>query len=139
MTATAITRYGTAPVLSPQAAAPFHETMASQAAVMREWNAEARHWDWYMYYSYRGKDGILPGLRLATSPDGKTWTHHYNEEDPRDMGQIFKAVLVPSAIMIAVLFIGVFWPPLIPMHHQDKFLLHKVEFGKTSSIVLTSI
>ena len=24
-----------------------------------------------MYYSYRGKDGVLPGIRLATSPDGK--------------------------------------------------------------------
>jgi hypothetical protein len=44
-----------------------------------------------MYYSYRGKDGILPGIRLATSHDGKTWTRHYNEKDPRGMGQIFKS------------------------------------------------
>jgi hypothetical protein len=44
-----------------------------------------------MFYSYRGKDGILPGLRLATSRDGKTWTRHFNENDPRGMGQIFES------------------------------------------------
>jgi len=42
-----------------------------------------------MYYSYRGKDGILPGIRLATSQDGKTWTRRFNAADPRGMGQIF--------------------------------------------------
>ena len=42
-----------------------------------------------MYYSYRGKDGILPGLRLATSRDGKSWVRRYNDRDPRGMGQIF--------------------------------------------------
>ncbi|MBN2311888.1 MAG: hypothetical protein JXR94_23110 [Candidatus Hydrogenedentes bacterium] len=89
VTEDAIVRYGTAPVLAPEPAAPFHEEMASQAGVMREWNDTTGKWDWYMYYSYRGKDGILPGIRLATSHDGKTWTRHFNENDPRGMGQIF--------------------------------------------------
>ncbi len=31
--------------------------------------------------------GILPGLRLATSRDGKTWTRHFNDKDPRGMGR----------------------------------------------------
>jgi hypothetical protein len=44
-----------------------------------------------MYYSYRGKDGTLPGIRLATSRDGKTWTRHFNAADPRGMGQIFSS------------------------------------------------
>ncbi len=87
----AIARYGTAPVLSPEPAPPFHEDMASQAAVMREWNAETHRWEWYMYYSYRGKDGTLPGIRLATSQDGKAWTRHFNADDPRGMGQIFRS------------------------------------------------
>jgi len=100
VTAAAIARYGAAPVLAPEATAPFHEEMASQAAVMREWNAAAQCWDWYMYYSYRGRaarkpcarpDGILPGIRLATSHDGKTWTRHFNVDDPRGMGQIFQS------------------------------------------------
>ena len=89
VTAEAIKRYGDAPVLAPEPAAPFHEEMASQGAVMREWNETERRWTWYMYYSYRGKDGILPGIRLATSPDGKTWTRQFNANDPRGMGQIF--------------------------------------------------
>ena len=91
VTATAIVRFGTQPVLAPESAAPFHEDMASQAAVMREWNVRTQAWDWYMYYSYRGKDGILPGIRLATSRDGKTWTRHFHADDPRGMGQIFRA------------------------------------------------
>ena len=69
--------------------------MSSQAAVLRLWNSVARRWDWYMYYSYRGKDGILPGIRLATSPDGKHWTRRFNTHDPRGMGQIFHST--PSA------------------------------------------
>jgi hypothetical protein len=84
-----IRRYGTAPVLAPEPSAPFHEEMASQAGVLREWNAGFKSWDWYMYYSYRGKDGVLPGIRLATSQDGKTWKRQFNQEDPRGMGQIF--------------------------------------------------
>lgn len=86
-----IVRYGNAPVLAPEAAAPFREEMASQAAVLREWNTAAQCWDWYMYYSYRGKDGVLPGIRLATSRDGKIWERHFNPDDPRGMGQIFES------------------------------------------------
>lgn len=91
ITTATISRHGSAPVLAPEAAAPYHEDMASQAAVLREWNTDAQRWDWYMYYSYRGKDGVLPGIRLATSQDGKTWTRHYNQDDPRGMGQIFES------------------------------------------------
>jgi hypothetical protein len=91
VTASAIVRYGTLPVLAPEAAAPYHEEMASQAAVMREWNTAKKRWDWYMYYSYRGKDGVLPGIRLATSHDGKNWTRQFNADDPRGMGQIFES------------------------------------------------
>jgi len=89
ITAANITRYGDQPVLAPAATAPFHEEMASQAAVWREWNQADGQWDWFMYYSYRGKDGTLPGLRLATSTDGKNWTRQFNAADPRGMGQIF--------------------------------------------------
>lgn len=84
-------RRGPQPVLAPEAAAPYFEEMASQAAVLREWEATAQRWDWFLYYSYRGKDGILPGIRLATSPDGKTWTRRYNQKDPRGMGQVFQS------------------------------------------------
>ncbi len=91
ITPAAIQRFGSQPVLSPEPAAPYFEQMASQAAVWREWNTAEQHWDWFMYYSYRGKDGILPGIRLATSHDGKSWTRRFNTEDPRGMGQIFKS------------------------------------------------
>jgi hypothetical protein len=91
VTAAAIARYGAAPVLEPDPAAPFHEQMASQAAVLREWNRAAQRWDWYLYYSYRGKDGTLPGIRLATSHDGKQWTRRFNTNDPRGMGQVFRS------------------------------------------------
>lgn len=87
-----IRRWGAVPVLAPEPAAPFHEVMASQAAILREWNADTKRWDWTMYYSYRGKDGVLPGLRLATSHDGKTWTRQFNADDPRGMGQIFPSI-----------------------------------------------
>jgi len=91
ITPEAIRRFGSEAVLAPERGAPYFEEMASQAAVLREWDAKERRWDWFMYYSYRGKDGILPGLRLATSHDGKAWTRHYNEKDPRGMGQIFQS------------------------------------------------
>jgi hypothetical protein len=91
VTAANIKRYGDAPVLAPEPAAPYFEEMASQGAVMREWNEAEKRWDWRMYYSYRGKDGVLPGIRLATSQDGKTWTRHFNADDPRGMGQIFES------------------------------------------------
>ncbi len=91
ITPAAIQRVGSQPVLAPEPAEPYLEDMASQAAVWREWNAKDQRWDWFLYYSYRGKNGILPGLRLATSRDGKTWTRHFNEKDPRGMGQIFRS------------------------------------------------
>jgi len=91
ITPVAIRRSGSQPVLSPEPATPYLEEMASQAAVLREWNAKQKQWDWFMYYSYRGKDGTLPGLRLATSRDGRTWIRRYNQRDPRGMGQIFKS------------------------------------------------
>jgi hypothetical protein len=84
-----MTRIGGGPVLAPEPAAPYFEQMASQAAVWRERNARTEGWDWFMYYSYRGKDGILPGLRLAVSRDGRNWQRRFNAQDPRGMGQIF--------------------------------------------------
>jgi len=86
-----IKRYGDAPILAPEPAAPFYEKMVSQSAVWREPGSKPGTWVWYMYYSYRGKDGTLPGLRLATSTDGKTWRRHFNTADPRGMGQIFES------------------------------------------------
>ena len=88
----AIRRAGSEPVLEPEAAEPFCETMVSQAAVLRERNAATKGWRWFMYYSYRGKDGTLPGIRLATSDDGKTWERRFNTKDPRGMGQIFASL-----------------------------------------------
>ncbi|HUX01103.1 MAG: hypothetical protein WBD63_04120 [Phycisphaerae bacterium] len=88
-----IQRAGSEPVLAPEAAEPFCENMASQAAVMREWDSTAKRWNWFMYYSYRGKDGTLPGIRLATSEDGKTWKRQFNTKDPRGMGQLFASTL----------------------------------------------
>ncbi|HTU25656.1 MAG TPA: hypothetical protein VMF30_09680 [Pirellulales bacterium] len=84
-----IVRYGTAPILAPEPDAPFFETYVHQSAVIREQDPTTKKWKWYLYYSYRGKDGILPGIRLATSDDGKTWTRRLNPNDPRGMGQIF--------------------------------------------------
>jgi hypothetical protein len=95
ITPAAIRRVGTEPVLAPDSTEPFLETMASQAAVLRDWDTAAKRWKWYMYYSYRGKDGTLPGIRLATSADGKSWQRHFNLGDSRGMGQIF--VSTPDA------------------------------------------
>ncbi|MBK8858015.1 MAG: hypothetical protein IPN11_10195 [Opitutaceae bacterium] len=87
-----IKRWGDVPVLAPDPAAPYREEYASQAAVMREWNEATKAWDWHMYYSYRDKEQTLPGLRYATSTDGKTWTRHWNAADPRGRGHIFDSV-----------------------------------------------
>lgn len=84
-----IRRVGTGPVLAPEEGRPFEESMVSQAAVLREWDAGARRWNWFMYYSYRGANGILPGIRLATSSDGKEWKRRFNGKDPRRMGHVF--------------------------------------------------
>jgi hypothetical protein len=89
ITSASIQRVGSEPVLAPEAVEPFFENMASQAAVLREWDADAQRWNWFMYYSYRGKNGTLPGIRLAISADGKTWKRKYYQNDPRGMGHIF--------------------------------------------------
>ncbi len=85
-------RWNHAPVLAPEPAAPYRETYASQAAVWREWDSAAQRWDWHMYYSYRDPDRTLAGLRYATSPDGKTWTRHWNADDPRGLGHLFPSL-----------------------------------------------
>jgi hypothetical protein len=94
ISASSIRRHGSAPVLAPEPAEPFAETMSSQAAVWRE-RDEAGQWHWYLYYSYRGGNGVLPGIRLATSTDGKNWQRHYNQDDSRGMGHLF--VSTPDA------------------------------------------
>lgn len=86
-----IVRFGDKPVFEPEAREPYSEAMASQAAVFRERNVRTGRWNWYMYYSYRGKDGTLPGIRVATSRDGKKWTRMFMQNDPRKMGQIFES------------------------------------------------
>ena len=91
VTSKAVTRCLDRPVLSPEAAAPFYEEMVSQSAVLREWSVATGGWDWHMYYSYRGRNGILPGIRHATSRDGKTWTRPWQAADPRGMGHIFRS------------------------------------------------
>ena len=88
-----VIRWGDQPVLAPDPSAPYFEEMVSQAAVLREWNASAQRWDWHMYYSYRGRNETLPGIRRATSRDGKTWTRHWQKSDPRGLGHIFQSTV----------------------------------------------
>jgi len=45
------------------------ETTVENAAVI---NIDATHW--YMYYGYRNATATLPGIRIANSSDGLTWT-----------------------------------------------------------------
>lgn len=45
------------------------ETTVEDAAVV---NIDATHW--YMYYSYRTAGATLPGIRVATSADGESWS-----------------------------------------------------------------
>jgi hypothetical protein len=85
-----IQRFGAEPVLTPEPAEPFFETMTSQSAVFREQDATGQ-WQWYMYYSYRGRNGVLPGIRLATSRDGKSWQRRYNADDPGGKGHLFES------------------------------------------------
>ena len=64
-----IRRHHGNPILSPRGQGRDDETHVSQASVLREDGL------WTMLYSYRsGSNKILPGIRLATSPDGKQWT-----------------------------------------------------------------
>lgn len=62
------TKYGV--VLNPTIDGCSDETWVSQGAVMRRGPG-----DWIMVYSWRNQEKgvILPGLRYATSTDGKTW------------------------------------------------------------------
>lgn len=62
-----IRRYAGNPILSPGGQGRDDETFVSQGAVVREGDR------WYSLYSYRGKQ-VLPGLRFATSSDGREWT-----------------------------------------------------------------
>jgi len=59
------TAYASNPVLTISGA----ETYVEDPAVIR---MDATHW--YMYYSYRQGGNVLPGIRVATSTDGITWT-----------------------------------------------------------------
>jgi hypothetical protein len=60
------TRHGNAsPVLIPSG----DEVNVEDPAVLR---SDSTHW--YMYYSYRTAVSILPGIRVATSPNGVDWT-----------------------------------------------------------------
>ncbi len=63
-----IKRYEGNPILSPKGQGRDDETYVSQGAVFREKGM------WYSLYSYRTPKQTLPGIRLATSPDGKRWT-----------------------------------------------------------------
>lgn len=44
------------------------ETVVGDAGYIKEGN------NWYMYYTYRTAGAVLPGIRLATSTNGVTWT-----------------------------------------------------------------
>ena len=55
------------PILSPGGQGREGETHVSQGAVYREKDK------WYSFYSYRTAAQTLPGIRLATSSDGKQW------------------------------------------------------------------
>lgn len=60
-------RHAGNPILSPGGQGRNDESHVSQGAVLREGDR------WYSLYSYRTKEQILPGVRLATSSDGKEW------------------------------------------------------------------
>jgi hypothetical protein len=62
-----IKRHENNPILSPRGQGRDDETHVSQGAVFREKGL------WYSLYSYRTVKQVLPGIRLATSPDGKQW------------------------------------------------------------------
>ncbi len=62
-----IKRYSGNPILAPGGAGREDEKYVSQGAVFREAGV------WYSFYSYRTATQTLPGIRLATSSDGKQW------------------------------------------------------------------
>jgi predicted GH43/DUF377 family glycosyl hydrolase len=63
-----IKRFAGNPVLSPKGQGRDDETFVSQGAVFRENGL------WHSFYSYRTASQTLPGIRLATSRDGREWT-----------------------------------------------------------------
>ncbi len=63
-----IKRHAANPVLTPKGQGRDDGNCVSQGAVIREAG------QWYMFYSYRNDTKTLPGIRLATSRDGKQWT-----------------------------------------------------------------
>ena len=63
-----IRRYAGNPILTPKGQGRDDGHCVSQGAVFRE------NGSWYLFYSYRNETNTLPGIRLATSPDGKQWT-----------------------------------------------------------------
>jgi hypothetical protein len=60
--------YAGRPILSPKSPGRSDENCVSQGAVFRE------NGRWYLFYSYRTASETLPGIRLATSADGRHWT-----------------------------------------------------------------
>jgi hypothetical protein len=60
--------YADNPVLSPGGQGRTDENFVGEGAVLRENGL------WYLCYSYRTANKVLPGYRLATSHDGKHWT-----------------------------------------------------------------
>jgi hypothetical protein len=67
VTAAHIKRYAQNPILFPGGQGRADETFVSQGAIFRE------NGSWYSFYSYRTPTKTLPGIRLATSADGKHW------------------------------------------------------------------
>ena len=63
-----IKRYAGNPILSANGQGRDDGKCVSQGAVCRENGL------WYLFYSYRTATKTLPGIRLATSRDGKHWT-----------------------------------------------------------------
>jgi hypothetical protein len=61
-------RYEGNPILTPKGQGWDDGKCVSQGAVLRENGL------WYLFYSYRTATKTLPGIRLATSRDGKHWT-----------------------------------------------------------------
>jgi hypothetical protein len=66
ITKTNIKKYSGNPVLTPSGQGRNDGTFVSQAALIKV------NGTYYMYYSYRGEE-VLPGIRYATSSDGKIW------------------------------------------------------------------
>ena len=62
-----IKRHPGNPILSAGGPGREDERFVSQGAVFREGGI------WYSFYSYRTATETLPGIRLATSSDGKAW------------------------------------------------------------------